>query len=161
MSSSSNKNEQVKAKFGRFVETAGGGIFTRKTRRRLIGVSGMSGRERTKTDFWYDVRNRVKNGLVDLEVFIECAETDQINSVITWDSLTAIISALLRGYTLGGKPDLNRAEIAQMLTQKSLEYLREMSAVSLSLTENRTIEEATDLSQHMLYDIKNRLISKE
>lgn len=46
-------------------------------------------------------------------------------------------------------PDQNRAEIAQMLIIFGFNYLKTKTPRHLSLTEERTIDEAVDLSLHL------------
>ena len=48
--------ENIIAFFGLFLAKKEGGIFTTITRKRLLGINGLSGRDRTKNDFWNDVR---------------------------------------------------------------------------------------------------------
>jgi hypothetical protein len=136
------------AKFKPFIAKAGGGIFTRKTRERLLGIQPVSGRNRTKNDFWYDVRNRVENGLVDLELFIRVADRGQVNQVMTKKTLEPVITSLLR-VSSEAEPDPNLAEIAEMLIHWAFEYLQDKTPESMTLAHRRTIEEAEDLSRYL------------
>lgn len=52
-----------------------------------MGILGLSGRDRTINDFWYDVMNRVKNALTDLALFIEVAGSKNVGQVFTFDTL--------------------------------------------------------------------------
>jgi len=155
MADLSKYQEHLIAKFNQHITKADGGAFTPITRKRLVGIKELSGRDRTKNDFWYDVRQRLKRGLIDIELFIEFAERDQVNQVLTADSLQPIVSALLKGFAFGGTRDLNKGEIAQMLVQNGLEYLQGMNP-DMSMTENRTISEAIDLSRHLVSDMKSK-----
>ncbi len=60
------EKERLIAKYDNLLKI-GRGLFTKKTKGRLLRIP-MPGREKTKTDFWYDKRNRVKTTLKDLEV---------------------------------------------------------------------------------------------
>jgi hypothetical protein len=78
-----------------------------------LGISGLSGRNRTKDDFWHDRRESVKTSLIDLGPFIEVAEKDQVNQVLTQENLTPVVEALLWHPVVDrADPDSGRAEIA-------------------------------------------------
>ena len=81
--------------YRKFVETADSGLFTRKTRRRLVGKLGLSGRGLTKNDFWLDQRNRVKNALKDLEIFLMVAGSKNIRQTFTFENVKPFLGALL------------------------------------------------------------------
>lgn len=155
-----SQNEEAKqhliAKFQPIIAKAGGGIFTKKTRERLLGTRGLAGRDRTKSDFWFDVRNRVKNALVDLALFIETSDKDQINQVLTKESLEPVVYALLQYYSIwfGKEPDPNRAEIADMLILLSFRFLKESAKGNITLSHERTMTEAVDLSDFLVSRIK-------
>lgn len=156
MSYEDQHKEYIIAKFKPFIASAGGGIFLRKTRERLLGTRALSGRDRTKNDFWYDVRNRVKNALVDLELFVETADKEQRDQVLTKHSLEPVINALLISQLSWSERDPNptKAEIADMLIQWGFNYLEAMTKNSLTLSHERTMKEALDLSNYLLSSIK-------
>jgi hypothetical protein len=149
----------LRIRFKRHVETAGGGMFTPKTRKRLSGTLGLSGRERTKKDFWEDVRDRVKRALVDLQLFIEIAEEDQVNQVITQDTLKPIVMALLWSSSTpveydpqrrGTKLRMERARIALLFIKWGFEYLSNMNQSMMTSSHSRTMTDAIDLSKFLL-----------
>ena len=137
--------------YKRFAETAEKGIFTRKTRRRLVGASGIPGRDRTMNDFWYDQREKVKRALIDLELFIRCADKDQVNQVLTRDTLLPIVVWLFMKPTVA-EPDVIRSDIADLFIHNSFSYLRNQIP-HMTLSHDRTIREATDLSTYFLLTI--------
>jgi len=144
------------AKFSSFIKTAGGGIFTRKTRRRLAGELGLSGRNKTKNQFWCDVRNRVRNALRDLELFIESADADQVNQVLTEETLRPVVFGLLHKGDVrvyGKMPDVNIAEIARLLVQQGFRCLSEQNKY-VTKSHARTIEDALDLSNFLVETFK-------
>ena len=132
--------------FSRFVETAGGGVFTTRTRKRLLHMQGLAGRDRTKNDFWNDVRNRVRNAQTDLQLFILTADRDQVNQAITEDTLVPIVRALLDSR----KPDSNGARIARLFITAGFDYLQATSMENITLAHSRTIQEATDLANFLV-----------
>jgi len=136
-------------KFRRLYEGTQGGIFRSKTRERILTGEGISLGDTYRNQFWYRHRENVKTALIDLQLFVELAGRSNVNQVVTWESLTPIVSALLKGFAVGGERDMNRAEMAQMFVQRGLEYLREMNP-DMSLVEIRTIDEATDLSKRLV-----------
>jgi hypothetical protein len=146
MSKSESKQDNLTAFFGRFVETAGGGVFTTITRKRLLGIKGLTGRDRTKNDFWNDVRKRVKNAQTDFQLFILTADRDQVNQVITAETLVPMVRALLDGRNA----DLKRAEIAQLFINEGFSYLKSTSAGNITLAHDRTIAEAIDLANYLV-----------
>lgn len=145
-----HKIERLLAKFKPFIERAGG-IFTSITRKRLLGMEGLSGRNRTKDDFWHDQRENVKMALIDLELFIEAAGDDRIRSVVTEDTLMPVLESLLWDPVVyGADPDLERAKIAELLVKFGFNYLSNMKRNQITLSHRRTIEEAIDLSHFLL-----------
>lgn len=161
MSDTISNNISLIAKFKPFIESGGGGIFTRKTRKRLVGIKGLAGRDRTKNDFWYDIRKRVKNALKDLELFIEVADREQVNQAISREALEPIITALLWGTAIHD-PQLstNRAEIADMLILWGFRYFQQKTSQNITLSHERTMKEAVDLSDYLLKTLKGAHYSK-
>jgi hypothetical protein len=97
----------------------------------------------------------VKNALVDLELFINMADKDQISQVLARESLEPVVGALLQyasGY--GEEPDPNMAEIADMLVLLSFRFLKEGAKGNITLSHARTITEAVDLSDYLVQRIK-------
>src|SRR3972149_4228084 len=59
-----------------------GGIFTKDKRKKLVGLKPEHGKYFEDTaDFWLDVRDTVKSGLKDLELFFEVAHPQQIKDI--------------------------------------------------------------------------------
>jgi hypothetical protein len=56
-----------------------GGIFTPTTRRRLMGVKEANAKELKPdtADFWYDVKNTVRNGLSDMQLVSEITDNER------------------------------------------------------------------------------------
>jgi hypothetical protein len=146
MTETESRQKHLIAFFRQFVETAGGGIFTTKTRKRLLGMSGLSGRDRTKNDFWNDVRKRVRNAQKDLQLFVMTSDRDQVNQVITAETLVPAIRALLDSRM----SDLNRAEIARLFITEGFSYLQGTSVLNITLAHDRTITEAIDLANYLV-----------
>lgn len=157
--------EYVIATFNEHILKAGSGIFTTKTRRRIVGTLDMRGRggryglEKKKNqpinDFWFDRRKQVKNALKDLELFIQVAEKDQIDQVLTKESLEPMINALLFGLAVWNvqAPDRNRGEMADMLIRLAFQYLKNTMSEDITLSHERTMKEATDLSNYLVSKI--------
>jgi len=144
------------AKFSSFIQTAEGGIFTRKTRRRLGGKLGLSGRDRTRNQFWYKVRNRVRTALKDLELFIKSADESHVKQVLTAETLRPVVVSLLHKGDVrvyGKMPDVSIAEIAHLFIQEGLRCLSEHNKY-VTKSHARTIEEAIDLSSFLVETFK-------
>jgi len=149
------KKERIIPKLRTFAQIAGGGIFTPKTRKMMVGLKSITGRDRTKNDFWYDQRKRVKNALKDLEIFIELSGEDNLNQVLTSKTLEPIIKALLfRPVWENARPDLNRAEIARILINTGFGYLMAMKKKHITRSHKRTIDDALDLSNYLVQFFK-------
>ena len=159
MEQDQHKREKLLAKFQPFMERAGG-IFGVKTRARLLGIEGLSGRNRTKDDFWHDQRESVKMALIDLDLFIEAADDNSVNQVITRETLEPIVNELLWGPVfIPPPPDraklyLERARIADLFIKWGFEYLSSMNSDMMSLSHKRTMEDAIDLSRLLLETFK-------
>ena len=159
MEQDQRKRQKLLAKFKPFMEKAGG-IFTSKTRARLLGIKGLSGRNRTKDDFWHDQRENVKTALIDLDLFIEAADDDKVNQVITRETLAPIVDELLWGpvfippFPDRAKLYLERARIADLFINYGFNYLKTMNSSMMTLPHKNTMEEAIDLSRFLLETFK-------
>lgn len=113
----------------------------------------------SKNQFWEDRRNAVERALIDLRLFVEVAGRKNVNQVITRDSLKPIVEVLL-WYPIVDRtePNVNLAEIAQMLIEEGFGYLRGMfqfgSEHSISSSMQRTIADAIDGSKHLVFQVE-------
>ena len=132
--------------YKRFAERSGEkGIFTRKTRRRLVGASGLSGRDRTMSDFWYDQRNRVRAALIDLEIFLMVAGPSNVDQVFTFENVKPVISTLL--WNRGPEPNAAVALIAQYLIESGFTYLRRHKSNLVTEIHEQIINHSLDISR--------------
>jgi len=94
---SNDERGRLIIKYQNKFKKAMGGIFTPKTRKRLLGTATPYGGEEGKTlaNFWYRTRTYVSNALVDLELFLETADKKQIDQVITAEAIEPILKTLL------------------------------------------------------------------
>ncbi|MGA2308286.1 MAG: hypothetical protein ABSG57_01905 [Candidatus Bathyarchaeia archaeon] len=159
-----------------------GGIFRKNRRKQLLGILGRGGRmgeggklegsgkmeKQAKSTFWYKVRSSVRVGLVDVNLFVEVADRDDVNQVVTKETLEPIVKALLLKPTIyvpviagsekeGGRqravrepPDLVRAEIAMLLIKYGFGYLKSMQMNHITSSHRRTIDDAFDLSNYLV-----------
>ena len=145
-------------KYREHLERAQGGIFTKATRERLLGLARPYGGGATLSNFWSRTTTYVENALVDLDLFIQSAEKERVDKVISADSLRPIVQDL---FWAGKYNDKNRAEIAQLFIQMGFQYLESSLMHSLSQVHQRSIFEAVDLSRVLMMDIalkKGRMI---
>lgn len=156
MEPKNHDNKELIAKFQKAYESSKvGGIFTTRTRERLLGISGLSGRNRTKDDFWYDVRAKVKTALIDLQLFLEMAGENNVNLVVTQESLVPIVYVLLwHPVVAKADPDVNRAEIAQLFVKWGFEYLSCMAPDLMTLSHEQTRAAAVDLANFLTESLK-------
>jgi hypothetical protein len=140
---------------------AGRGIFTSKTRKRIMGIMKQPEPGLSRNQFWWKRRNEVERALIDLRLFIEKAERDDVNQVITRESLTPVVEALLgRPIVEDDVGDLNLAEIAQLLIQNGFDYLGTMRQRLSPLTYDmpsssaQTMNFAVELSHNLVSDIR-------
>lgn len=154
MNSKEGKQKRIIDRFKRHVATAGSGLFTRSTRMKLLGKKRIwdgKGDEATRNTFWYRTRNQVKTALKDLQLFIESADKSNVNQVVTAEALKPIVDALLYHPILDEEvPIRKRAEIAELFIKAGFEYLRVKSGNHLTLSHDRTIKEALDLSSYLV-----------
>lgn len=86
-----------------------GGIFTRDKRRKLLGLKQKQGTyHEDNADFWYDVRSSVKSSLIDLELFFEVADKNQIKDVLYNAELKAQSNLLKLKIKLNKRYELER-----------------------------------------------------
>jgi hypothetical protein len=126
---------------------AQGGIFTKKKRQQLLGLYGQSGRDRTKYDFWYNTRKYVETALIDLRLFIETSDKDDVNKVITEKALDPIFRELLNTHVY--EPDSTRAKIAQSLIDIGFRYLQWMNRNIITDNQKQIIFDANQLSKQL------------
>ncbi len=140
------------AKYGRYTTKSRGGIFTPKTRKKIIAQAGTTRVGRSKNDFWFDRREDVKMGLLDLQLFLESANEGQIKRVINYDTIEPLIKLLLRQPirdVQANKQDLVKTRIAGLFVELGLEYIRGMMGDKVTLSHTRTIDEAIDFEQFL------------
>lgn len=93
-------------------------------------------------------RARVKRALLDLELFIICAEQANREQVINDETTKPILQALLDS---SQDTEFNKikAEIAYNMVYLGFSYLRDIEYEDLTLSHERTIEEAIDLADYL------------
>jgi hypothetical protein len=132
-----------------------GGIFKKKKRKQLLGFLRKTGRDRPletlqgskKASFWYDTRESVRNGLIDLQLFIETADDKNINRVINEESLAPIVQSIFTPFKLhyNLNDDGTKAKIALMLAENGLRYLSSLKWVAGG--QRKAIDEIIGLSK--------------
>jgi hypothetical protein len=153
--------KQLIDKFSRLYRGTQGGIFTKKTREKILTGKRISGRGIAKNQFWYRQRENVKTALIDLQLFVELTDKKDIDQVVTKESLEPIIGSLLLGVAVFNiPPDRNRAEIADMLIRLGFDYLEMKAGDHVNLSNRRTMREAVDLSAYLLQSIKGERYSR-
>lgn len=163
MSGKKQQKERLVAKFSKIrtrnntpILDAGSGIFTSKTRKKLLGISKQQKEWKSKNDFWHDRRNSVERALIDLHLFLETADRNNINQVITAEVLRPVVVSLLHkgdDRVYGEMPDVNTAEIAHLFIQQGFRCLSEQNKY-ITKSHARTIEEALDLSTFLVETFK-------
>jgi len=145
-----HEKKRLLHKYQEHLERAPGGIFTKQTRERLLGLARPYGGGTTLSNFWNRTTTYVENALVDLALFIETAEMEKVDEAITTESLRPIFNALLWA---GVFKNRNRAEIAQLFIQEGFQFLQGSLLKELSEIHKRSILEAIDLSRILSMDI--------
>jgi hypothetical protein len=154
--------EKLQKKYRRMYKqgnySSNGGIFTKKRRKQLLGLKGKSGRDRplegqSKYSFWYDVRENLKNGLIDLQLFIEAADEENVNNVLTRQSIEPVVYAFFFFQKPQNENDVSsKAKVAHMLVEHGLNYLRSESRFGqLRKKEEKEIDEAIELSNQLAF----------
>jgi hypothetical protein len=141
--------DEEKAKIRQsYSKTYRGGLFTPRTRQRLIGEAKTE--RSTKTDFSYDVRERVKNGLADLTLFMKFAESKDIEQTITAERLKPLIESLFETrYPVKRRSDTRTIAIANLLVQLGFYHLYMVKRHDMTQAHKRTIREALDLANYL------------
>jgi len=133
--------------YKQFAQEAQKGIFTRITRRRLVGDLGLSGRDRTKNDFWFDQRERVKTALKDLEIFLMVSGSSNVEQVFTLTNVKPFIDSLL--WNRGDEPNKETAKIASYLIESGFTYLRRHNSGHLTDLSERSLNDAIDVTHYL------------
>jgi len=154
------KIERLKRILGKHILEMDSGIFRTETRKKILGIKKQPEPGLDRNQFWYKRRKQVERALIDLTLFIEVSGKKNVNQVITQESLRPVVSALLWHPIVDRvDPDVNLAEIAQLLIESGFSYLREMFRATdrhLPLSSQRTIEEAVDLSKYLVSQVDDR-----
>ena len=134
-----HRMEEMQEKYRKLYGTdfSGSGIFVKKKRKQLLGLIAKSGGDRkTLANFWYDVRENVKCGLVDLQLFIETSGMENTYRVLDSQRLEPIFKELLLSGSVSEYLDYtsNKAQIAHMLVETGLKCLRELSEKNAEIT---------------------------
>jgi hypothetical protein len=153
--------KQLIDKFSRLYLGTQGGIFQKRTREKILTGKNVSGRGIKKNQFWYRQRENVRTALIDINLFVELSDKNDIDQVVKKESLEPIIGSLLLGVAVFNEPpDQNRAEIADMLIQQGFSYLQQKAGENITISHQRTIDEALDLSSYLLQKIKGERYSQ-
>lgn len=145
------------------IDFSGSGIFVKKKRKQLLGLKAKSGgktsseeehERKTLANFWYDVRESIKYGLVDLQLFIETSGEENINRVLNSERLEPIFKILFEKHAPENMEYVsNRAKVAHMLVKCCLEYLRFASKPYLRRKEDQEINDSIELSQQLMFNL--------
>jgi hypothetical protein len=105
-----------------------GGLFTSIRRSRLLGLTSKRKLKNdidlaNDSDFWFDIRRSVKSGLIDLELFLQVAEPEQINQVFNEKSVEPVLATLFWGQALNKPPDKVTASLAHLAIKYGFMYL--------------------------------------
>jgi hypothetical protein len=155
MNQEQRKKEWQINNFRRLYKHTQGGIFTKKTREKILTKEGISGRNQTKNTFWYRQREAVKTSLIDLLLFLEEAGESNVEQVITEESLRSLVKALLKHH-YGDKPSVRKAEIARSFIISGFNYLSTQHSSDLTVSHKNTIHEAVDLADYLAESLKPR-----
>jgi hypothetical protein len=159
--------EELQKKYRKLYGTdfSGSGIFVKKKRKQLLGLEAKSGgktssnkeRDRkTLANFWYDVRESVKCGLVDLQLFIETSRVDNIFRVLDNQRLEPIFKELLLSEWVNENFDFtsNKAKIAHMLVETGLNCLLSLSTpYYIRPRTEEEIKDAIELSRQLMFNL--------
>lgn len=144
---------------------SGSGIFVKKKRKQLLGLIAKSGgktsgskeRDRkTLANFWYDVRESVKYGLVDLQLFVETSRVDSVFGVLDDKRLEPIFKELLLSEWVYENFDFtsDKAKIAHMLVETGLNCLLSLSKpFHIRQRAEEEIKDAIELSQQLMFNL--------
>lgn len=127
-----------------------GGLFTAPTRKRLLHIKRKAGRDRKNANFWYDVRETTKTGLIDLQLFLETADDKNVHRVLNRETLKPILDVLFyRSVQEPPKQGAEKAKIAQLLVKYGLEYLQKSTTLVTTSSQQRMVDDAIDLSKQL------------
>jgi len=128
-----------------------GGFFRTSKRKQLLGLKGKTGRDRTKADFRYKVRETVKTALIDLQLFIQTAGDKDVDMVLNREALEPVIRALLFPTSVQEPPKqgYEQAKIAQLLVEVGFEYLRKSTVMVSTSSQERKIDNCIRLSKQL------------
>ena len=151
-----NEKEKMILKYEKHIK-AKSGIFTSKTRARLLGTK-IKGREpsefkgsQQEANFWYRQKIGIKSGLRDLELFMEGVDEKKVNEIITFENINPLVELLLlRPTRKNSIVNLDRVKIARIFIQRGFQYLRKMSKDSIGGLHERAISEALEVCDYLV-----------
>ena len=95
MVNSKRKQEEIIDEWRKLYDGHQGGIFTPKTREKMITGKGISESSPVKNTFWYRQRENVKTAILDLYLFLRAAGEENIKQVFTEVTVAPMISSLI------------------------------------------------------------------
>lgn len=126
-----------------------GGIFSTIYRKRLLKITGVSGRAGTLADFWHDVRTYVKNALVDLGLFVETADKNDVDKVITAETLKPFANSFFH-IAFPDQATPERAKVASLLVRNGLTYLADANKKHMDITRKGAIDQVLGLVDYLV-----------
>lgn len=164
-----DKFKKIKRKNGTSCLAMGSGIFKHKMRLKVLGIKKRPKQGQPAKDFWQKRRDSVERALIDLRLFVEVAGRKNIDQIITRDSLRPVVETLLWRPLVMDKyihdeavyssvPDLNLAEIAQLLIETGFVYLCSIfkdSEHGISPSIQTNIYNAIEDSKHLVFQVED------
>lgn len=156
MDDEKRKREWQINNFRKSYENTQGGIFTKRTREKILTKEGISGRGQTVNTFWYRQRENVKTALIDLQLFAKEAREDNVEQVMNKEALRPLVEALIGFPYRNTHAQLRKAEIARLFINAGFKYLSSIYHNNLTISHQNTIREATDLADYLVEQLKPR-----
>ena len=136
-------------KFDTHAKSQASGLFTNTVRKQLLTQPHTRGH--SKSMFWYRIRNQVRSGLIDLEMFVALADRHNVDQVITTETLGPAVKTLL--YHTFPDPDRNRALIAELFIEEGFAYLRKNCDLGTSANE-QAVDIALNVASYLATHLK-------
>ena len=146
------RHETLQGKYADWLNEAKGGIFTRRAREMMMGLRRLPIKGQPRNDFWYRNRLYVASALKDISIFAQAAGPENVEQVITLDSLKPVFNSIIWSDITGPEGDIvyhEKAEIAQYMVELGLSYLERINPIYISRLASRVIGEAIEISRYL------------
>jgi hypothetical protein len=139
--------DNLRNKYVEHLSQKGKGIFTQTTRHQLLGQ-----KPKYENTFWWRIRDDVQLSLVDLALFVETANKNDVDKVITAKALEPFAISFFH-IAFPDQASAERAKVAALFIKNGLDYLRRANSKHMTPPNKNAIDEIGGLIDYLVANI--------